>query len=75
MIPSPETSTVATPERSSVAVTSSRMSSLARSSCTTETEPTGGVGEALSVVLKPTAEQWASVRPPPEPDRQEETAR
>jgi hypothetical protein len=37
-------------------------------------EMTGGVGEALSAVLKPTAEQWAAVRPPPEPDRPE-TAR
>jgi hypothetical protein len=29
---------------------------------------TGGVGEELNATLKPTAEQWAAVRPPPEPD-------
>jgi hypothetical protein len=31
-------------------------------------EMIGGVGEALNAVLKPSAEQWAAVRPPPEPD-------
>ena len=28
-----------------------------------------GVGEAASVVLSPTLEQWTQVRPPPEPDK------
>ena len=31
----------------------------------------GGVGQALEAVLKPTPEQWAAVRPPPEPDKPE----
>ena len=39
-----------------------------------DTEPctgelTAGVGEELSLTLKPTAGQWAAVRPPPEPDK------
>lgn len=37
-------------------------------------EMIGGVGQALNAVLKPTAEQWATVRPPPEPDRSPEPA-
>ena len=32
-------------------------------------EVIGGVGEVLEATLKPTAEQWAAVRPPPEPDK------
>ncbi|TMA16541.1 MAG: hypothetical protein E6J84_08595 [Deltaproteobacteria bacterium] len=28
----------------------------------------GGVGESRTVVLKPTSEQWAAVRPAPEPE-------
>jgi len=31
-------------------------------------EVTGGVGETRNVVLKPTPEQWAALRPPPEPE-------
>jgi hypothetical protein len=31
-------------------------------------EWTGGVGESHEAVLKPTADQWAAVRPPPEPE-------
>jgi hypothetical protein len=31
-------------------------------------EITAGVGETRTVVLKPAAEQWAAVRPPPEPE-------
>jgi hypothetical protein len=30
---------------------------------------TGGVGQELSATLAPTAEQWAAIRPPPEPER------
>jgi hypothetical protein len=30
-----------------------------------------GVGERISVVLTPSPEQWAAVRPPPEPDKPE----
>ena len=37
-------------------------------------EITAGVGETKSAVLKPTAEEWAAVRPPPEPDRPAEAA-
>ena len=32
-------------------------------------ELSAGVGQEASAVLKPTAEQWAAVRPPPEPDK------
>jgi hypothetical protein len=32
-------------------------------------ELTGGVGQTVEASLKPTAEQWAAVRPPPEPDK------
>jgi hypothetical protein len=38
-------------------------------------EMIGGVGQALSAVLKPSAEQWAAVRPPIEPDAHDETGR
>ena len=31
-------------------------------------ELTGGVGETRNVVMKPTSEQWAAVRPAPEPE-------
>ena len=39
-----------------------------------DSEPCGGpllagVGEEASAVLKPSAEQWAAIRPPPEPDQ------
>jgi hypothetical protein len=34
--------------------------------CTAEL--VGGVGQLLSATLKPSAEQWAAVRPPPDPD-------
>jgi hypothetical protein len=30
---------------------------------------TGGVGQELSATLTPSADQWAAVRPPPEPDK------
>jgi hypothetical protein len=32
-------------------------------------EQSGGVGQTLEATLKPTGEQWAAVRPPPEPDK------
>ena len=32
-------------------------------------ELSAGVGEAANAVLKPTPEQWAALRPPPEPDK------
>lgn len=32
-------------------------------------ELSGGVGQTSEAVLKPTAEQWNAVRPPPEPDQ------
>ena len=37
-------------------------------------EMIGGVGQALNAVLKPTAEQWATVRPSPEPESAAGTA-
>jgi hypothetical protein len=43
----------------------------ARLACASEpctSELRGGVGEELSATLRPTAEQWAAIRPPPEPD-------
>jgi hypothetical protein len=38
-------------------------------------EIVGGVGETTNAVLRPSAEQWAAVRPPPEPDNSAEAAR
>lgn len=35
-------------------------------------ELTGSVGQDLEAILKPTAEQWAAVRPPAEPDKPDE---
>jgi len=32
------------------------------------------VGETKNAVLKPSAEQWAAVRPPPEPETSAEAA-
>src|SRR5882762_7324676 len=34
-------------------------------------EMTAGVGQQIDVVLTPTPEQWAALRPPPEPDKLE----
>jgi hypothetical protein len=34
-------------------------------------EITAGVGQRIDIVLTPTAEQWAAVRPPPEPEKPE----
>jgi hypothetical protein len=34
-------------------------------------EITAGVGQRIDVALTPTSEQWAAVRPPPEPDKPE----
>ncbi len=52
-------------------------STTAKLECASEpcaAEMLGGVGEALNAVLKPTVEQWAAVRPAPEPETAAGTA-